>query len=193
VLGSVTQTGLALPGPDETRGEPAARPQRDLRTLPIDARRTMTFSEDSTSTKFYIDNKLFDHDRIDVRVPLGNVEEWTIRNQTQDFHEFHIHQIGFQVTEINGVKQDFAGLIDDADVPAMGEIKVILPFTDPIIVGKFMYHCHVLRHEDGGMMGQIEVYQRQATAAPAICHPPPETGGAPQFDRAIGLLAGSPR
>ena len=48
--------------------------------------------------------------------------------------------------------------------------KVILPFTDPIIVGQFMYHCHVLKHEDRGMMANIEVYDPNAGAASAEIH-----------------------
>ena len=150
----------------------------DLRTLAIDARRVVTFSEDSTAMHYFIDGRMFDHDRIDVRVPLGNVEEWTIRNQTQDFHEFHIHQLAFQVVEINGAKKDFAGLVDTVLVPEMGEVKLILPFTSPVMVGQFMFHCHVLKHEDAGMMANIEVYRPGEAVAPRICRPHAEQGGA---------------
>jgi suppressor of ftsI len=75
---------------------------------------------------------------------------------------FHIHQIHFQVTEINSVPQTFEGYVDDVRVPEHGEVKLILPFTEPQIVGTFMYHCHVANHEDGGMMANIEVYDPRA-------------------------------
>jgi FtsP/CotA-like multicopper oxidase with cupredoxin domain len=167
-MGAVTVAGPPA-APAASPGFPA---QIDLRKLGIDARRVVTFTEDEAAGKYFIDGKLFDHNRIDVRVKLGNLEEWTIRNQTQDFHEFHIHQMGFQVTEINGVAQPFTGYVDDAKVPEMGEIKVILPFTDPVILGSFMFHCHVLKHEDGGMMAQIEVYRDGAPAHTALCQFP---------------------
>ncbi len=143
--------------------------QLDLRTLPLDAQRVFTFTEKEDAGEYYIDGKRFDHDRIDVRVPLGHVESWTIRNQTEDFHEFHIHQLGFQVAAINGRQQAFSGYVDDVDVPPMGAVTLILPFTDPNMVGHFMFHCHVLKHEDGGMMANIEVYRPGTPARPPIC------------------------
>jgi FtsP/CotA-like multicopper oxidase with cupredoxin domain len=130
----------------------------DLRASAIDARRTVVFSQNALEDKYFLNGKIFDHDRIDTRVPLGSVEEWTIKNDSDDMHVFHIHQMHFQVTEINGQKQDFDGYLDTVRVPERGEVKIIIPFTDPIIVGKFVYHCHVLEHEDKGMMGIIEVY-----------------------------------
>jgi FtsP/CotA-like multicopper oxidase with cupredoxin domain len=143
--------------------------QADLRAGPVNAHRTVVFTEDSEAQKFFIDGKLFSHHRVDMRVPFGTVEEWTIKNQTEDFHEFHIHQLGFQVIEINGRKQDFDGYLDDVEVPEMGEVKLLVPFTDPIIIGSFMYHCHVLKHEDHGMMANIEVYRQTAAVPHGIC------------------------
>ena len=130
----------------------------DLRQRPIQAERSVVFSENEKTETYYVNGKVFDPERIDVRVPLGNVEEWTIRNDSDDFHVFHIHQVHFQVVEINGVPQNFIGYQDSVQVPERGFIKIILPFTDPRIVGRFMFHCHVLEHEDKGMMAHIEVY-----------------------------------
>ena len=95
---------------------------------------------------------------MDVRVPLGNIEEWTIRNDSDDMHIFHIHQIGFQVVEINGKPVPFTGYVDTVLVPERGQVKLRMPFTDRVILGRFVFHCHVLRHEDLGMMANIEVY-----------------------------------
>lgn len=130
----------------------------DLSKRTPDAYRLFVFSQDPAHGKYYINGRLFDPARIDTRVPLGNVEEWTIRNASDDKHAFHIHQVSFQVMEINGVPQPFTGFIDTVDVPLRGQVTIRLPFTDPVIVGTFMYHCHVLMHEDKGMMAHIEVY-----------------------------------
>jgi FtsP/CotA-like multicopper oxidase with cupredoxin domain len=141
---------------------PLGQPPPDLRSVRIDAKREVVFTETTTTKaseqRFFINGKQFDERRIDFRVPLGNVEEWTIRNDSDDLHVFHIHQIGFQVIEVNGEAKPFSGYVDTIRVPERGQVKLILPFTDPIIVGHFMFHCHVLKHEDGGMMGNIQVY-----------------------------------
>ncbi|MGY4398844.1 suppressor of ftsI [Sphingomonas sp. UYAg733] len=124
----------------------------------IDAHRLVVFSEDVTTGLFFINHQTFDPKRIDVKVPLGSIEEWTIRNASQELHVFHIHQLPFQVVSINGKPQPFVGLRDTIDVPIHGEVKIRMAFTDPRIVGRFMYHCHILEHEDKGMMATIEVY-----------------------------------
>jgi suppressor of ftsI len=59
--------------------------------------------------------------------------------------------------EVNGVPQPLDGYYDTINVPIRGEIKIIIPFTDSTDVGKFVYHCHLLSHEDKGMMATIEV------------------------------------
>jgi FtsP/CotA-like multicopper oxidase with cupredoxin domain len=165
-LGVVTVAGAAKATPAPSLAFPH---QQDMRAWKIDARRTIVFSEKIETLEYYVNGKKFDPLRTDVRAPLGNVEEWTIQNVTDDFHEFHIHQLSFQVTEINGTKQTFSGYVDDAKVPEHGEIKVIIPFTDPTIVGHIMYHCHVLNHEDRGMMTMMEVYR---PSVPHICNVP---------------------
>jgi hypothetical protein len=66
------------------------------------------------------------------------------------------------VVEVNHVPVPFAGRIDTVRVPERGEVKLLLPFTDREIVGRFVFHCHVLKHEDKGMMAQIEVFDPQA-------------------------------
>jgi suppressor of ftsI len=124
----------------------------------IDARRLVSFSEDPVTGLFFINHQTFDPGRVDVKVPLGSIEEWTIRNASEELHVFHIHQLPFQVLTINGKPQPFQGLQDTIDVPIHGEVRIRMAFTDPIIVGRFMFHCHILEHEDKGMMAQIEVY-----------------------------------
>ena len=133
-----------------------AKPLDDYRELKIDKKRLIVFNE--TDTDFRINNQIFNESRIDTKVPLGTVEEWTLRNSTDELHQFHIHQVDFQVVEINGKPVEFTGHRDNFVIPIRGEVKMIIPFTNPVIVGNFVYHCHIIEHEDGGMMATIQVY-----------------------------------
>jgi suppressor of ftsI len=147
-------------------------PVPDLRSTPVQIPRTIVFDESEDGNTFFIDGKMFDPDRIDTPVTLGTTEVWTIKNCTQELHVFHIHQLDFQVVEINGVEQPFLGRQDTVDLPyatdegpddedcqsgTPGVVTVIIPFTDPTVLGKFVYHCHIGEHEDNGMMATIEV------------------------------------
>jgi suppressor of ftsI len=137
-------------------------PVTDLSELPLDFTRKVVFNDTDDPDVFVIDHKVYDHDRIDQVVKLGDLEEWTVQNKSQELHVFHIHQTDFQVTEINGVRQPFTGYQDTVTLPIAttkgpGEIKIRIPFTNPLIVGKFVYHCHIVQHADKGMMANIEV------------------------------------
>ena len=131
-------------------------PVEDLRGK-VTNRRTLVYTESKDGDTLFIDGKTFDMNRTDIRVKLGAVEEWTIRNESDELHTFHIHQGPYQLTEINGVPQPADDHRDIVDVPIRGEVKVVIPFTNPTIVGRFVYHCHILSHEDKGMMATIEV------------------------------------
>ncbi len=93
----------------------------------------------------------------------GTVEDWTIANQTGESHAFHIHQLHFLVEAINGVTLTNPYMADTITVPnwsgtgAYPSVTVRMDFRDPNIVGTFVYHCHILDHEDGGMMATIVV------------------------------------
>jgi FtsP/CotA-like multicopper oxidase with cupredoxin domain len=133
-----------------------------VRSSPVAQRRTFAFSVNPQKTSFFINDQVFDENRTDVTVNLGDTEEWTILNKDSQYHDFHIHQTGFLVTEVNGVPTDFDGLRDTFSVPPAqngkaGEAKLIIPFTNPEIVGRFVFHCHVVKHEDKGMMMTVEV------------------------------------
>jgi FtsP/CotA-like multicopper oxidase with cupredoxin domain len=133
-----------------------------VRSAPIARRRTLVYSRTPDRRVFMINGKVMEEDRIDQVVRLGDTEEWTVINTDQQYHSFHIHQTAFLATEINGVQLEEDSLHDTFSMPpATAErpsaIKVIIPFTDPAIVGKFVYHCHAVDHEDKGMMGIIEV------------------------------------
>jgi FtsP/CotA-like multicopper oxidase with cupredoxin domain len=149
----------------------------DFRTLPVAKERTVTFSEDTSNNTFFMDSGAgaaqFSPNRVDSTIQSGTVEEWTINNVTAEWHVFHIHQTDFQVVEVNGIPQDFIGHQDNVNVPYQtaggppGSVKIRIDFRDPNIVGKFVYHCHILEHEDGGMMSIAEVVSpTDATAKP---------------------------
>jgi FtsP/CotA-like multicopper oxidase with cupredoxin domain len=93
----------------------------------------------------------------------GTVEDWTISNQTGESHAFHIHQLHFLVMAINGVSLTNPYLADTITVPnwtgsgSYPSVTLRMDFRDPNIIGTFVYHCHILDHEDGGMMATIVV------------------------------------
>jgi FtsP/CotA-like multicopper oxidase with cupredoxin domain len=93
----------------------------------------------------------------------GTVEDWTIENRAREAHTFHIHQLHFQLLERDGKAVHDGALRDTIDMPFWsGEgpypsIKLRMDLRSPRIIGTFVYHCHILEHEDAGMMGRIEV------------------------------------
>jgi FtsP/CotA-like multicopper oxidase with cupredoxin domain len=133
--------------------------------LPVTRRRKLTFSESADGNSFFIDGREFDPQRDDITVRVGDVEEWTLLNETSERHVFHIHQLDFLVISINQNDVDARGLRDVIDMPyavgdAPGIVKIKIPFTNPAIVGRFPFHCHILEHEDRGMMANVNVLPR---------------------------------
>jgi FtsP/CotA-like multicopper oxidase with cupredoxin domain len=107
--------------------------------------------------RFTVDGKTFDPNRVDQRVRLGAVEEWTVVNSdTDDDHVFHIHVNDMLLTTVNGEALAEPGWTDTAIVPRNGSITFRSRFLD--FTGKFMLHCHMMNHEDLGMMQVVEVY-----------------------------------
>ncbi len=107
-----------------------------------------------------INAKSMDMNRIDERVPSGAVEIWSIRNDTPFAHPFHIHDIQFRILDRNGgtVPRGEAGLKDTVVVDPGETVNVIARFSDYADPKHpYMYHCHILEHEDAGMMGQFLV------------------------------------
>jgi FtsP/CotA-like multicopper oxidase with cupredoxin domain len=99
-----------------------------------------------------------------IVVKQGDVEDWIIENRSLELHDFHIHQLHFQLREWYGYAVDEPFLRDTVSVPFFDNhmqkypsVRLRMDFRDPNIVGTFVYHCHLLEHEDGGMMGTIRV------------------------------------
>lgn len=94
----------------------------------------------------------------------GTVEDWIIENRSNELHAFHIHQLHFALLEYLGRPVNEPYLRDTVNVPYYNgralqypSVKLRMDFRDPNTVGTFVYHCHLLEHEDGGMMGLIRV------------------------------------
>lgn len=104
--------------------------------------------------RFLVSGKEFDGNRTDVRVRLGTVEDWIVRNIGPMDHPFHLHIWPFQVMEQSAPGAVPRGWKDVVNVPAGGFVRVRIPFEK--IGGKTVFHCHILDHEDLGMMAVIE-------------------------------------
>ena len=105
--------------------------------------------------------KPFDHHHTDLCISAEQHESWLIYNASDEFHNFHVHQTDFQVTEVSGNEPAAPGIpvgvvADNYPVPPHHWIKVDLRFSNNQ-AGRFVYHCHILEHEDKGMMSTIEV------------------------------------
>ncbi len=164
----------ALPSPS---AKPGAARFAGLEAAPITARRRLHFSEvlsiptdPNSPTNFYITvngakRQLFDPNNPPAIVTRqGAVEEWTIENRTGEVHEFHMHQIHFLLTKRNGqpappAERQFFDMIQVPYWSGTGpypSVTLLMDFRGPV-VGDFVYHCHILGHEDNGMMAIIRV------------------------------------
>jgi FtsP/CotA-like multicopper oxidase with cupredoxin domain len=136
-------------------------------TMPAPAQqRTIHFTEDANG--FYINGQAYSPTAApQVVAQSGTTEQWTLENDTQEVHSFHIHQAHFIVQSINGVVQPNQHWLDTFDLSPAGIgvtgqlvpslTTVLIDFRDPTIRGTFLFHCHILDHEDGGMMAKITV------------------------------------
>ena len=113
------------------------------------------FTEDRNG--FYINGHKFSmQDAPMVRVRVGPMQHWRIVNATNELHPFHIHQVHFLAYAENGVRLDSPEWLDTVNVPyGNSSVDLIMDFTDPIIRGMSLFHCHLLSHEDKGMMAKI--------------------------------------
>jgi suppressor of ftsI len=115
---------------------------------------TVTFTEDKDG--FYINHEKFTPDAAPmVRVKVGSYQHWKIANDTRELHPMHIHQVHFLAYAENGRAIVDPLWLDTVNVPIGGSVDVIMDFTDPIIKGMSVFHCHLLNHEDKGMMAKV--------------------------------------
>ncbi len=137
-----------------------------------DTSRILTFApevmgpQEMVEGPFTISGKSFDMDSINIHIPFNNTEIWSIVNNTMVAHPFHIHDIQFNVVDRNGVAVTGieTGWKDVVLVRPQETVRVIAKFetfyNDNI---PYMYHCHLLHHEDEGMMGSFIVNSTAST------------------------------
>jgi FtsP/CotA-like multicopper oxidase with cupredoxin domain len=99
-----------------------------------------------------------------ITVKQGEVEDWIIENRSNELHAFHIHQIHFLLMDWFGIPVNEPFLRDTINIPFYDgktthypSVTLRMDFRDPTIIGTFLYHCHLLEHEDNGMMGLVRV------------------------------------
>jgi FtsP/CotA-like multicopper oxidase with cupredoxin domain len=158
-----------------------------LATAPVAVKRTVFFNE-IQPTQFFMDvlgktEHLFNpNDPPDIVATQGTVEEWTVENHTLENHEFHFHQLHFLVEsqnnfEINGdvqapgINGQYLDMIevpnwDGSPAHAFPSVTLRIDFRGHD-VGIFVFHCHILNHEDLGMMNIIQVVQPNASVKPS--------------------------
>ncbi len=132
-----------------------------IRWDPVLARRTRTFvlaMQGMMGGSPTINGQSFAPSRIDVRVPLGDLEVWEFRNTSAQFHPMHVHGLQFQVvsrSDPSRAAPTDAGWKDTVLVHPGETVRIAVRFAD--YRGSFLMHCHNLEHEDGGMMANVEV------------------------------------
>lgn len=102
-----------------------------------------------------INGKTMDMHRVDVRAPLAATEIWEIENLVGMDHPFHLHGFQFQVLDRNGVPEPYRRWKDTVNVPKHETVRFVVRYDD--FPGLWMFHCHILDHEDHGMMGVLLV------------------------------------
>lgn len=120
-----------------------------LDTSAATVRRVMTMSQG------FINGLAMDMDRVDAEARLGDTEIWEIENVVGMDHPFHLHGFQFQLLDRDGVPEPFAAWKDTVNVPRRSSVRFIVRFDN--YPGMWMFHCHILSHEDAGMMGVLRV------------------------------------
>jgi len=152
---------------------PAPLKFADLKNTTPTTQRKLYFSEEFGGTngpiQFYITvdgqpQRVFDtNEKPAITTKVGAVEDWTIENHALETHAFHIHQLHFMLLEVDGQPVANQDMRDTIEIPYWSgkgpypSVKVRMDFRDPTIAGTFVFHCHILLHEDLGMMHKILV------------------------------------
>ncbi|MGM9471275.1 multicopper oxidase family protein [Pseudarthrobacter sp. YS3] len=143
---------------------PASQGLGDLRSSAVAARRQIVLAAGMGGgmgmggagiMRFTINGREFNSARTDITATAGDIEEWTLTNTSPMDHPFHLHVWPMQVIEQDGAAVDAVRWQDVVNIPANGRVKVRVHFRD--FRGRSVFHCHILDHEDLGMMGVIDV------------------------------------
>jgi suppressor of ftsI len=152
-------TALDRPGPTvanevQTRtpfaGEPPGVAAAERRA----PSQVIKFTEDGLG--FYVNGRPFDPlDGPVIRAKVGGLERWNVVNATDEVHPFHIHQVHFLVFAEDGKREDEPTWRDTFDVQPRSKVELVMDITNPAIRGLAVLHCHILSHEDKGMMAKV--------------------------------------
>jgi Putative multicopper oxidases len=114
----------------------------------------VNFTEDKQG--FYINGQKFEMNSGPMlTVDVGSLQHWRVLNPTREVHPFHIHQVHFLVYAVDNKSVKDPLWVDTVNVSYGSSVDLVMDFTDPIIRGMSLFHCHLLSHEDKGMMAKI--------------------------------------
>jgi FtsP/CotA-like multicopper oxidase with cupredoxin domain len=148
---TVNQGGNQLRVPPTLASLPPSNPNN------VSERRRIVLSEemDGPGVHFLIDGKSFDPGRIEFRCQLNSSEIWEIVNDADMDHPFHLHVYPFIVLSRNGRPEPVRMWRDTVNLAAGDRVELFVPFEH--FTGTTIYHCHIVEHEDCGMMAQFAV------------------------------------
>jgi spore coat protein A len=159
-LGQVMTFNVANVVSDDSDVPSVLRPVEYLNESDAVVTRNFTLSRQGRRGPWVIDGNTFDPNRVDAYPQLNTTEIWEFSNMSNMDHPMHMHDVMFQVLSVGGGMMGGSGSAldgwkDTVNVPPMGTARVIMRFED--YRGKYVFHCHVLEHEDYDMMSQFEV------------------------------------
>jgi suppressor of ftsI len=157
VLADVRPGSSALPIEQKINRDLRQPPHKQVDLRAFEASRpdfVVSFTEDKNG--FYINDQKYAPESAPMtRVRVGSYQHWRILNKTRELHPMHIHQVHFLAYAENGMPFERPVWLDTVNVPVGGSVDVIMDFTNPVIKGMSLFHCHLLNHEDKGMMAKI--------------------------------------
>lgn len=163
-IGWLRARGAAVePPPPMPEAFPVAFSNPDITADEVTNRRKVLFSvidEPGGSVAFTINNREFSPGRVDQSIELGAVEEWVLENDSDDYHPFHIHVNPFQIVETSDRMIPPGTWMDTVLIPPQrfgAPGRVVMRTRIQRFIGQFVLHCHILGHEDRGMMQLVEI------------------------------------
>ncbi|WP_018017966.1 multicopper oxidase family protein [Corynebacterium capitovis] len=149
---------LTIVAPDESAPELGAVPGQLVSVEKPDA--TGATEREFRLNGFQINEQSMDMNRVDFVIDRPGIEVWRVTNENSDWpHNFHVHNARFMVDNADGSEMEFtAGWHDTVYVPPLSTLILLVDigyYPDPMLA--YMFHCHMLFHEDEGMMGQFVV------------------------------------
>ncbi len=142
-----------------TSGGPPAAPvalPATLRPVPALDTALVTATRVVSLSQGMINGRTMDMTRADVTAPLGATEIWQVENLVGMDHPFHLHGFRFQVLDRDGVPEPYRSWKDVVNVRRHETVRLVVRYDD--FAGRWMFHCHILDHEDHGMMGVLDVH-----------------------------------